>query len=45
MIAPMASFGIYELYRQMAEEQSVRESARIAAPAIVLPPAKSKRAA
>jgi hypothetical protein len=30
MIAPMASFGIYELYRQMAEEQSVRESARIA---------------
>jgi hypothetical protein len=32
MIAPMASFGIYELYRQMAEEQSVRESARIAAP-------------
>jgi hypothetical protein len=32
MIAPMASFGIYELYRQMAEEQSVRETAKIKAP-------------
>ena len=32
MIAPMASFGIYELYRQMAEEQETRESALIAAP-------------
>jgi hypothetical protein len=32
MIAPMASFGIYELYRQMAEEQSVRETALITGP-------------
>jgi hypothetical protein len=32
MIAPMKGFGIYELYRQMAEEQTVRESALIAAP-------------
>jgi hypothetical protein len=32
MIAPLASFGIYELYRQMAEEQTTRETARIAAP-------------
>jgi hypothetical protein len=28
----MRSFGIYELYRQMAEEQTRRESALIAAP-------------
>ena len=32
MIAPMKSFGIYELYRQMAEEQTTRERALIAAP-------------
>jgi hypothetical protein len=32
MLAPMASCGIYELYRQMAEEQTTREAARIAAP-------------
>jgi predicted phage terminase large subunit-like protein len=32
MVAPMHSFGIFELYRQMAEEQSVRESAQIEAP-------------
>jgi phage terminase large subunit-like protein len=32
MIAPMASFGVYELYRQMAEEQETRELALIAAP-------------
>jgi hypothetical protein len=32
MVAPMASFGIFELYRQMAEEQTTRESARIEAP-------------
>jgi hypothetical protein len=32
MIAPMRSFGIFELYRQMAEEQSVRETAQIEAP-------------
>jgi hypothetical protein len=32
MIAPMASYGIYELYRQMAEEQETRQSALIAAP-------------
>jgi hypothetical protein len=32
MVAPMHSFGIYELYRQMAEEQTTRETARIAAP-------------
>src|SRR5580700_5951579 len=31
-VAPMRSFGIFELYRQMAEEQSVRETALIAAP-------------
>jgi hypothetical protein len=31
-IAPMRSFGIFELYRQMAEEQSVRETAKIEAP-------------
>jgi hypothetical protein len=28
----MKSFGIYELYRRMAEEQTTRETARIAAP-------------
>jgi predicted phage terminase large subunit-like protein len=32
MVAPMHSFGIYELYRQMAEEQTTRETALIAAP-------------
>ena len=32
MIAPMRSAGIYELYRQMAEEQETRQSALIAAP-------------
>jgi predicted phage terminase large subunit-like protein len=32
MIAPMRSAGIYELYRQMAEEQETRETALIAAP-------------
>jgi hypothetical protein len=32
MITPMASYGIYELYRQMAEEQTTRETARITAP-------------
>jgi Terminase RNaseH-like domain len=32
MVAPMRSFGIFELYRQMAEEQATRESALIAAP-------------
>jgi len=32
MVAPMRSFGIFELYRQMAEEQTSRESALIAAP-------------
>ena len=32
LVAPMHSFGIYELYRQMAEEQTTRESALIAAP-------------
>jgi hypothetical protein len=31
-VAPMRSFGIFELYRQMAEEQTTRESALIAAP-------------
>ena len=32
MITPMHSFGIFELYRQMAAEQETRETARIAAP-------------
>jgi phage terminase large subunit-like protein len=32
MIAAMKSFGIFELYRQMAEAQTARESALIAAP-------------
>ena len=32
MVAPMHSFGIYELYRQMAEEQTTRETVRIEAP-------------
>jgi hypothetical protein len=32
MVAPMHSFGIFELYRQMAEEQTLRETALIAAP-------------
>ena len=32
LVAPMHSFGIYELYRQMAEEQTTRETALIAAP-------------
>jgi hypothetical protein len=32
MIMPMRSAGIYELYRQMAEEQTTRETALIAAP-------------
>jgi predicted phage terminase large subunit-like protein len=32
MVAPMRSFGIFELYRQMAEEQTTRESALITAP-------------
>jgi phage terminase large subunit-like protein len=32
MNQPMASFGIFELYRQMAEEQGIREAVRIAAP-------------
>ena len=32
MVAPMRSFGIFELYRQMAEEQTARETARIEAP-------------
>jgi hypothetical protein len=31
-IAPMKGFGIFELYRQMAEEQTTRETARISAP-------------
>ena len=31
-VAPMKGFGIYELYRQMAEEQETRESALIEAP-------------
>jgi hypothetical protein len=33
MVAPMHSFGIYELYRQMAEEQEAGARALIAAPA------------
>jgi predicted phage terminase large subunit-like protein len=32
MLNDMKGFGIYELYRQMAEEQTTRETARIAAP-------------
>ena len=32
MIAPMRGFGIFELYRQMAEEQTLRETALIAGP-------------
>jgi predicted phage terminase large subunit-like protein len=32
MVAPMRSAGIYELYRQMAEEQTMRETALIEAP-------------
>jgi hypothetical protein len=32
MIAPMKSYGIYELYRQMAEAQTAREAAQIEAP-------------
>jgi predicted phage terminase large subunit-like protein len=32
LTAPMRSFGIYELYRQMAAEQTTRETAQIAAP-------------
>jgi hypothetical protein len=32
MVAPMRSFGICELYRQMAAEQTTRETALIAAP-------------
>jgi hypothetical protein len=32
MVEPMKGFGIYELYRQMAEEQTTRETALIAAP-------------
>jgi hypothetical protein len=31
-IPPMKSFGIYKLYRQMAEEQTTRQSALITAP-------------
>jgi predicted phage terminase large subunit-like protein len=31
-VAPMKGFGIYELYRHMAEEQETRQSALIAAP-------------
>src|ERR1700720_2196501 len=31
-VAPMKGFGIFELYRQMAEEQTLRETALIAAP-------------
>jgi hypothetical protein len=31
-VAPMKGFGIYELYRQMAEEQTRRETALIEAP-------------
>jgi hypothetical protein len=32
MVVPMKSFGIYELYRQMAAEQTARVTALIAAP-------------